>query len=86
MPVPAIAASTGEIRRATEAHKQRPRGIDPHDLAVALELPQRHHLAAEAATQAGVAQQVARVVGPAAAIEIGRSGGGGETLDARTVR
>ena len=61
--------------------------IDPHDLAVALELPRRVIAPlAKAAAQAGMAEQVARMFGPAAAIEVGRGRGGGEALDARADR
>ena len=40
----------------------------------------------EAAAQAGMAEQVARMLRPAVAVEIGRGGGGGEALDARADR
>ena len=61
MPVPAIAASTARSVAPPALHEQRPGRIDPHHLAVALELPRRHRAAGEAAAQAGVAEQVARV-------------------------
>jgi NAD(P)-dependent dehydrogenase (short-subunit alcohol dehydrogenase family) len=55
---------------------QRARGINFHDFSLALEFPWRHRSAGEAATQAGVLEQFAWVLRPAAAIEIGgRSGG-----------
>ena len=86
MPTPAIAASTGRSDRRAQLHHQRPGRIDAHDLAVALEFPRRHRPAGETAAQAGVGEQVARMLGPAARIEIGGRGGGGEALDARPDR
>ena len=86
MPVPAIAASTARSVAAPTLHEQRPGRIDLHDLAVALELPGRRRAAREAAAQAGVAEQLARMLRPAVAIEIGGRGGGGEALHARADR
>ncbi len=61
--------------------------IDPHHLAVALELPRRGIAPLEKRPQqAGVVEQLARVLRPAMAIEIGGRGGGGEALDARPDR
>src|SRR5262249_1537423 len=70
------------IARSAHAYEQGPCRIDPDHLAVALKLPWRHRPAGKAAAQAGVAEKLARVGGPAATIEVGRSGRGREALHA----
>src|SRR5215813_4327947 len=58
-----------EIGSTADADQQRPSRIDPHHLAVALEFPGRDRPAGEAAAQTGMTEKLARVPGPAAAIE-----------------
>src|ERR1700722_6924136 len=67
-------------------HEQRTGGIHLYHLAVALELPRRHGAAREAASQAGMLEQVAWVPGAAAPLEVVARGGCGEPLDARANR
>ena len=62
MPLPGDRRLDREVGRRAEPHDQRPGRIDPHDLAVALELPGRHRAAGEAAAQAGMVEQVARML------------------------
>ena len=71
-----------EVARPADADEQRSGGIDAHNLAATLELPGRHRPATKAATQAGVVKKIARMHGPAAAIEICGSGGRCEALNA----
>ena len=85
--MPATAASTARsVARADAAPISGPVGSTSHHLAVALELPGRHRAAGEPAAQAGMVEQVARMLGSAARIEIGRRRGGGEALHARPDR
>src|SRR4029077_6305367 len=69
-----------EISSPAQDHEQRSGGINPHHLAVALELPRHHCTAAVAAAEAEVVEQLARVLRPASAIQVGGRGGGWETL------
>src|SRR5215813_2726890 len=71
-----------ELDRPADADKQRSRGVDAHHLAVTFKLPRWHRPAAEASAQAGVSEQLARVLGPTASIEIGGSGSSRKALDA----
>jgi len=75
-----------KIGCCTDLHEERAGRIHPHHLAVALELPRRHCPAGEAAAQACVAEQVARVLGSAVALQIGGRSGRREALDARPDR
>ena len=87
MPSPAIAALDQEVGPAApDCATSVGDRVDAHHLAVALELPWRHGAAREAAAQARVLEQVARMRGPAMRREIVRRGGGREALDARTDR
>src|SRR3977135_2428037 len=52
-----------KINRSADAYQERPRGIDPYHLAVALEFPWRHRPAGEAAAQAGMLEKLPRVLG-----------------------
>ncbi len=65
---------------------QRAARIDPHDLAIALELPRRQHAAREAMADAGVVQQLARMLGRAVHRQIGGRGACGEALPPRADR
>src|SRR5262249_50751881 len=76
----------GELDPSTDADEQWSRGVDAYHLAVPLELPGRHRPAAEASAQAGMREQLARVLGPTASIEIGGRGSGREALRARPDR
>ena len=76
----------GEIGRGADADEQWPRRLDPHHLAGALELPRRHRAAAEAATQARVLEELARMLGTTVAIEVGGSCSSRKALRARTDR
>src|ERR1700685_3456749 len=70
----------------TYLDEERTGRIDLHHLPVALELPRRHCTTGEAAAQAGMAQQVARVLRPAVTFEIRGSCGSREALYARPDR
>src|SRR5262245_24714575 len=77
----------GEIGRPADGHEQRPGRINADNLAGALELPRQNRTAvAEAAAQASVVEQLARVRRPAATVEVSRSGGARKALNARTDR
>ncbi len=69
-----------------DLYEERSGRIDLHDLSVALKLPGRHCAAGEAAAQAGMLQQFARVMRPAVTIKIGGRCRSGEALDARPDR
>jgi hypothetical protein len=70
MPLPAT-PHRRRGRRPRPTDDQRPGRIDAHDFRRRARIPNRHRAAGEAAAQAGMAEQVARMLGPAAAIEIG---------------
>ena len=84
--MPAIGGVDRKVARSADADEQRPGRLDPHHLALALELPWRRHPAGEAAAQTSVAEQIARMRGPAATVEISGRRGGGEALHARPDR
>src|SRR5580692_1257441 len=75
-----------QISGAAEAHRQRARHVDLDDLTIALELPVHGRPAWKAALQAGMAEQVARVLRSASSIEIGRGGAQRKALLTRTDR
>ncbi len=60
-----------QIHRGARLDDQRPARIDPHHLARAFELPDRHRTAGEAPTQARMVEQVARMLRPAVRGQIG---------------
>ncbi len=80
---PSDGCADRQVHRRAEPHQQRPDRVDPHHFAVALELPGWRRAAGELPAQAGVGEQVARVLRPAARIEIAGCRGRGEALDAR---
>src|SRR5712671_7574569 len=59
---------------------------DPHDLAVAFEFPRNGDAARKAMADAGVAEQILRVIGPAMRRQIGGRGRRRVALDSRTDR
>jgi len=61
-----------EIHCGGNAHEQWPHGFDSNDLPCALELPWRHRATAETSTYARVLEEVARMLGTTAAVEVGR--------------
>jgi hypothetical protein len=60
-----------EVCRAPEVGSERPGRVDFHDFAVAFELPGAQGAVREAAAQAGVIEELARVGRASAALEVG---------------
>src|ERR1700680_1232634 len=67
---PSDGCADRKIHRRAESHHQRPNRVDPYNLAVALELPGWRRATGELPAQAGVGEQVTRLLPPAARIEI----------------
>ncbi len=74
----------GEIGRGAGAHEQRPRGLDAHHLAGAFKFPYGHRATGEAAAEARVIEELARMLRATMAIEVGGSRSSREALGTRT--
>src|ERR1700677_731091 len=69
-----------KIGCGAEADDERTGWLHLHDLAVAFELPGSHRAARELTTQTRVVEQLARMIGAAMPVEIGRRRRGREAL------
>ncbi|MDA9452919.1 hypothetical protein XI04_04755 [Bradyrhizobium sp. CCBAU 11430] len=75
----------GEICRRPDADQQRSFGFDANDFALPFKLPRSHHRAGRKTTaKASVVDKLARMIGPAVAIQVIWRGSGCKALNART--